>query len=100
MEKEDKSQQPNRSLPKMFQGCDGSSFSLDDGKTEKDPTFWTAGELVSTLTIFHSSISVLCPKFSRFFGQSKSEEDENPLTISPDIPKGLYLFGDVGTGKR
>jgi len=39
-------------------------------------------------------------QFSRLFNSSKSEEDEDPLKISKDIPKGLYLFGDVGTGKR
>ncbi|KAF8306456.1 AFG1-like ATPase [Clavulina sp. PMI_390] len=33
--------------------------------------------------------------FGRFFGGSKGE----PLDINLDAPKGLYLYGDVGTGK-
>ncbi|PWN41979.1 hypothetical protein IE81DRAFT_302866 [Ceraceosorus guamensis] len=34
---------------------------------------------------------------TRWFGQKKDEHDSLP--ISPDVPKGLYLYGDVGTGK-
>lgn len=40
--------------------------------------------------------------FSRLFGggEKSAEEDHGPLKIPEDSPKGLYLFGDVGTGKR
>ena len=38
--------------------------------------------------------------FSRLFG-NKKQKDENAgkLEIPKDVPKGLYLYGDVGTGK-
>ncbi|CEH17171.1 Predicted ATPase [Ceraceosorus bombacis] len=34
---------------------------------------------------------------TRWFSQKKDQHDSLP--ISPDVPKGLYLYGDVGTGK-
>lgn len=42
-------------------------------------------------------ISTRTSQLSRWFGQKKEEPDALP--IPPHIPKGLYLYGDVGTGK-
>lgn len=38
---------------------------------------------------------------SNLFGRSKSNDDApDKLKIPKEVPKGLYLYGDVGTGKR
>jgi len=40
--------------------------------------------------------------FGRLFGRGgaqKEEEEEHSLKIGENIPKGMYLYGDVGTGK-
>jgi predicted ATPase len=42
--------------------------------------------------------------FTRFFGGSpppkQSQDEHDKLKIPESVPKGLYLYGDVGTGKR
>ncbi|KAH8593514.1 mitochondrial ATPase [Bisporella sp. PMI_857] len=52
--------------------------------------------------IVHPSLDSLKPEptsvFGRFFG-SKSAKEKPLQEISDNLPRGLYLFGDVGSGK-
>ena len=51
--------------------------------------------------VIHPTIESLQPKKKSFFGSmfGGSSEGSNKARISPDLPKGLYMYGDVGSGK-
>jgi len=48
------------------------------------------------------TVETLKPKKKGFFGSlfgSRGGEEGMSLNVSPDLPKGLYMYGDVGSGK-
>lgn len=50
-----------------------------------------------------SCVPPFLSQFSCLFGSSKGPEDHaepRHVTVPQGAPKGMYLFGDVGTGKR
>lgn len=78
--------QHQRSIIKILQNLHDQLASYDPPKVEK-----VLGVKQQHSTGF----------FGRLFGGGHSkEEDGDSLRIPSDTPKGLYLFGDVGTGKR
>lgn len=53
-------------------------------------------------SVVHPTLESLLPPppkglFDRMFG--KKEEEKPKQEITPDLPRGLYLYGDVGSGK-
>lgn len=51
--------------------------------------------------VVHPSIESLKPKSSSFFGSLFRSKAPQKLStqIPPNLPKGLYMYGDVGSGK-
>ena len=51
--------------------------------------------------VVHPSLSSLKPQSQSFFGSLFHRTPARKLStqIPPDLPKGLYMYGDVGSGK-
>ena len=61
-----------------------------------------AGKAIGVDAVAKSAMPTFGGIFGRLFGRGgaqKEEEEEHSLKIGENIPKGMYLYGDVGTGK-